>query len=386
MFIALSSSCYATNNMEVDMKLLLLALVVGGLSFAQTLPADAQAAVERGQAAMAEALETYEVQFPDRPLWTQAIGAGRQAVRLAPGNPEALRFLAEVYSRSNFYGPAWRTWNDFLMVGGDLSSGDAPLFVRVGNEFGYNLYAQGNLEEALAVYAQIAETVPYDNEAFVWAGRILLELERPEEAIPYWQTVVERDVRDQRADYFLALAERQAAFGVDAATAFQEGIALYEAGQVQQAAQQFIRATQENPDYTEAFVWAGRTLLETGRAQESQRYWQAVLDQDPDDERARYFLALARDQATYGETAAVAFREGIAAYEAGNMSEAASRFAAATSAEGSFAEAWAWRGRVAFDQSNYSAAAEYYAEAVRLRPGNETYTYFLNESRRRGGS
>jgi tetratricopeptide (TPR) repeat protein len=367
------------------MKLLLLALVLGSLSFGQTLSTEAQAAIERGQAAMAEALATYETHFPDRPLWAQAINAGRQAVRLAPGNPEALRFLAEAYSRSNFFGPAWRTWNDFLMVGGELGSADAPLFVRVGNEFGFSLYERGELEAALEVYERITEIVPYDNEAFVWAGRILLELERPAEAIPFWQTVVERDVRDQRADYFLALAERQAEFGIEAANAFQEGIALYEAGQVQQAAQQFIRATEANPNYTEAFVWAGRTLLETGRAQESQRYWQAVLDQDPADERARFFLALARDQAAHGETAALAFREGIAAYEAGNLAAAADAFATATRAASSFAEAWAWRGRVAFEQSNYRTAAEFYAEAARLQPGNETYQYFLNESRRRAG-
>lgn len=367
------------------MKLLLVALIAGGLSLGQALPAEAQAAIERGQAAMAEALSTYETHFPDRPLWAQAISAGRQAVRLAPGQPEPLRFLAEVYSRSNFFGPAWRTWNDFLTVGGELRSADVALFVQVGNEFGYSLYERGELEAALEVYERVAEVVPYSNEAFVWAGRILLELGRPEEAIPYWQTVVARDVRDQRADYFLALAERQATYGIDAANAFQEGIALYEAGQLQQAAERFIRATELNPNYTDAFVWAGRSLLESGRAQESQRFWQALLERDPNDGRARYFLALARDQAAHGEVAALAFREGIAAYEAGSLAAAADAFARATAAAPGFAEAWAWRGRIAFEQANYRAAADFYAEAVRLQPGNETYQYFLNEARRRAG-
>ena len=74
-------------------------VLMSGAVLAQALPTNAQEALTRGQALMAEALSTYDVQYPDRPLWRQAFNEGRTAIELAPGHPEPLRFMAQAYSR-----------------------------------------------------------------------------------------------------------------------------------------------------------------------------------------------------------------------------------------------------------------------------------------------
>lgn len=363
---------------------LICALALCGGALAEPSP-EAQAQLEAARAAMQEALTTYERQYPDRPLWQQAIRAAKRATELAPEEGEPLRLLAEIYSRSNWYGPAWQAWNRYLEAGFALSSEVAPLYVEVGTELGYGAYSRGAKDEALGYYQRVIEEVPYSRDAYVWAGRILLEQGRPEEALPYWRTATERDPTDKGAAYFLQLAENEAEYGIAAGQAFQEGLSLYDEGQIQAASARFVAAARANEAFSEAYAWAGRTLLETGYPERAIPYWEALVERDPNDARAAYFLALARDQATWGPEAATDFRAGVAAYEAGDLDEAAARFRAATETRPNYAEAWAWRGRVAFERGDYAAARAAYERASELQPQNDTYRYFFEESARRAG-
>ena len=344
---------------------------------------EVQTALATGQTAMQIALSTYERHYPDLPLWREAIRYGKQATTLAPDNPEALSFLAEAYSRSSWPGPAWQTWNTYLDKGFSLDEETVPLFIAAGGQLGYTRYSQGQMEDALEVYRRVLEIAPDNKEANVWSGRILLETGRPAEALPYWENLASRDSSDERAAYFLQLTQNQIQWGAGAATAFQEGISLYEKGQLQEAALKFSNAAQQNPNFTDAYIWSGRTLLDLGRPAEAVPYWQAATERNPNDTRSTYFLQLAQDQSTWGPEVANAFRAGVQAYETGDLSAAASQFERATSLRGDYAEAWAWRGRVAFEQGNYNASQDFYSRASSLQPTNETYRYFFEESERR---
>lgn len=263
------------------------------------LPDNAAEAIVRGERLMRQALNTYEAQYPDRQLWQDAFREGRNAVRLAPGHPEPLRFLAEAYSRSNWPGPAARTWNDYLAAGGTLDSEARALYLADANEIAYAAYEQGELERAAELYLSVTRVVPEDLEAHRWLGRILLELRKPEQAVAAWETVAQLSPGDSGANYFLELSRAQARFGVDAANAFYEGVKEYEAGNLQQARNAFANATARNADY---------------------------------------------------------------------------------------AEAWAWLGRVAYERGSYSDAFDAYSHAAALKPGDSTYDWFKQESRRRAGN
>ena len=257
-----------------------------------SLPEAAAEALAAGQARMAEALATYPAQYPDRPLWQQAFAEGRRAVTLAPDALEPVRFLAEAYSRSNWYGPAWNTWRDYVRRGGDVSSDPEAqrLIADVGQELGYGAYARGDTTLALQYYETITELAPGDVNAHVWSGRILIETEQPAQAIAYWQRVVELDPDDARAAYFLDLAREQAQWGSAAVNAFREGVSLYEQERPGEAAERFARATTHNPDYAQAWAWLGRVAYERGQFRDAATYYARASTLEPGNETYAWFL------------------------------------------------------------------------------------------------
>ena len=321
--------------------------------------------------------------YPGESLWATAIDQARLAADLAPGDPEALRLLAELYTTTRWYGRAWPAWQDYRNAAGALDDQALQDGADTGTTFAFLRYQAGELEQALEIYRQVIRYHPSDPRGYVWAGRILLELGDPETAIPYWEQAVELDPADEGAAYFLTLARDQARFGVVAAADLYEGIRLYEAGELDGALPLFQDAAQENPEFREAFVWAGRTGLELGRPELARDYWQRALTLDPENEAAAYFLELAEDQIRWGVEAVTAFREGVAFYEQGELAFAQGAFRTASSANPDYAAAWAWLGRTLFEQSSYAPAETAYRRASELEPDNEVYLYFTEESGRR---
>ena len=271
--------------------LIVALLVVLGSASAQSLSAEAEAALRTGEARMAEALATYPAQYPDRPLWQQAFAEGRRAMQLAPESLAPVRFLAEAYSRSQWAGRAWPIWLEFVERGGMLDEEAEELVAIVGHELGFGAYARGELDTALEFYLAVSDLVATDVDARVWAGRILLETERPEQAVTFWRSVVTLDPNDARAAYFVELARDQATWGTRAVDVFREGIAFYEEGAAQAAAERFARATVLNPTYPMAWAWLGRMAFEAGDFADARRAYANAAGLAPDNETYRYFLA-----------------------------------------------------------------------------------------------
>lgn len=289
---SISGPCHSTKRGAQRLRLAALLLAAGLLlsaAFAQPLPANAQEAVDRGEQFMAKALATYETQYPDRPLWQSAFREGHTAVSLAPGNPAALRFLAEAYSRANWPGPAEETWEKFIAAGGTLSAEDAELFANAGIANAYAAYQRGDLERAAELYLQVTRHAPHNLEATRWLGRILLEMQRPEQAVAVWRTLTELDPSDAGAQYFLQLSQAQARWGIEAANAFFQGVRAYEAGEMVRARLSFANATARNDSYTEAWAWLGRVAFEQGHFGDAHSAYSRAVSLAPSNETYSYF-------------------------------------------------------------------------------------------------
>jgi len=265
-------------------------LLSAGTVTAQSLPDGAAQALQRGEQTMEEALRTYSTHYPDRPLWQETFSHALDALSIAPEHPQTLAFLARAYSLSGWFGPGYEAWLDYLDHGYRLSPDDTPIFSEVAHRQAYSFYERGRVELALETYRQLIDAVPFDLDAHVWVGRILLEQGRPEEAIAYWQTVVERNPGDDRAQYFLQLARDQARWGTDAVNAFREGVSHYEQGQMEQARERFARATSHNRIYPEAWAWLGRVAFEQGNFEDARTYYRNASELDPDNQTYRYFF------------------------------------------------------------------------------------------------
>jgi tetratricopeptide (TPR) repeat protein len=247
---------------------------------------------------------------------------------------------------------------------------------------GLSAYEEGRLAEAHDLFARAVAANDEFVDAAVWAGRTALELGRPGAAAGYWERVVSRRPRDAGARYFLELARAQAEWGVEAGRAFYAGLAAYEAGDLAKAAAAFERATAANPDMVEAWVWAARANQEQGDAEDAVEFWRGALERRPDDERARYFLELARQQVEFGPEAGLAFMEAVRHYQLAEFDQAEAGFRRAVEASPDFAAAWGWLGRLYFTRADYARAAKAYARAHELEPGNDDYAFFAEEAAR----
>lgn len=265
-------------------------------SLQNSLPPEARMVLDEARAAAREALMTYKSPRPDQPLFREAVRLGRRAVYLAPENPEALRFLAEVYGVTGFYGPAFSIWQRFVDAGGVLDTNARTQLVRNGLRVGYARYSQGDLGRALSAYRTVAELAPDTVLAQRWAGRILLEQDRPKAALPYWQRVQTLRPRDKGAAYFLRLTEAGIEYSLEAARAFYGGVSDYEAGRRAAARQRFQRATALSPNYAEAWGYLGRLAFEAREFAEAETAYGRASTLAPGNQTYSYFLQQSRDR------------------------------------------------------------------------------------------
>ena len=349
------------------------------------LPPGAQAALQAGNLAASEALATYEAHFLDKPLWREAIRKGAEARDLAPNHPAPYRFLAEVYGNVSFYEPAWEAWKLYRARGGVLDARVRQELVEVGDWLGYNSYASGDYGGAIQYYEVVTELEPANEEALLNLGLSYLQLADRAAALPVFERLVDINPADPNYRSYLARAEDGLDFGEDATAIFHKGIELYYSGSADLAWLEFSKAARANPDYRDAFVWAGRTALEMRQPADAISYWERAVELDPADEGAQYFLNVARQQAEWGIEAYTLFEEGYGAYQQGDLNLARSKFMSAAQASAEYAQAWGWLGRVAFETGAFSEAYRAYERAAQLEPGEQAYSYFYQQAARQAG-
>jgi tetratricopeptide (TPR) repeat protein len=325
-----------------------------------------------------------------------AVGFYQTVLRQVPSSAEALYWLGrinlelgEVEAASGYFDrllaedPEHRTASYFLTLISERERVGAA--ASDAYREGLSAYEEERLPQAHDAFARALAANPAFADAAVWAGRTALELGRPSTAVRFWEQATRLRPDDGGADYFLEVARTQALWGVEAGRAFFAGQAAYELGDLATAAEEFVTALEANPAMVDAWVWAARSRQEMGEPAEAHYYWQGALERRPDDERARYFMELARQQMEYGPDAGQAFMEAVRHYQLAEFEQAEAGFQTAVAENPGFAAAWAWLGRLYFTRADYHSAAEAYGRAAELRPDNEDYAFFAEESARLAG-
>jgi tetratricopeptide (TPR) repeat protein len=248
------------------------------------------------------------------------------------------------------------------------------------------------MAEALATYPAQYPDRPLWQSAFAEARRaVSLAPGRPE-PLRFLAEAYSRSHWTGRAwQAWLDFAEVGGRFDADAellvaAVGKELGYGAYTRAELELALGFYTQVVAWVPREIEARVWIARIYTEQERPQEAVEAWTTVLELDPTDTRAAYFLELSREQARWGTATVTIFREGVAFYEQGMLTLAAERFERAAGLNPRYATAWAWFGRVAYERFDYATSSRAYANAVGLEPDNETYRYFLNQSIARAGN
>ena len=350
----------------------------------QTAQSDSDVTLAQARALAEDARRTYGdgPQNVDSPLWQKALRAA-ESLKGSESEPELFSLLATSYGYVKWYSRAYENWLEYFEAGGTLAEATATnpnsegLFGEAGTELGFARYEADDLRGALPFYENVLDYLPEDQESTRWLGRIHLELGEPQRALAYWQALQALSPDDETIDYYIGLAEEQIEVGPAASTAFQEGIGAYEAGDIEEALGAFQTALEENRSFKNAYVWAGRSALELGESIQAQNYWERVLELDPEDERAEYFLSLAGEQERWGQAAADAFFEGQTLYLQGDLEDAASVFERAFDLNPEYKDAAVWAARSYQEAGNLESAGRYWQEVLELEPDNTQAKRFL---------
>lgn len=344
-----------------------LLLLAGSLAVAQELPPDAAEALRAGQRLAAEALITYPQHFPDQPLWSQALEAGRSAAAAAPDHPAPQRFLAQAYGHVSWYARAWTSWQRFLELGGTLDATASRQLLEVAFWLGIQAFEAGWDEPARTYLETVVDLDPDNLGAHERLARLALDRGDPVAARTHLARLDETMVADlaemrERADL-------QARHGPAAADLFLAGRAAQDVGDQLTAYDRYADATSASDGFVEA--WRGRAVAAAAleRPGDAATAWQRVLQLAPGDAAATTALARARDQLAFGPDAQRAYERGVTAYGAGDVAGARVQFQTAVSQNPDYVDALAWLGRIAAETGDLTTAASRYRSARALAPG-----------------
>jgi len=336
--------------------------------------------------------------------WEQALAVYERWLEAFPDDPEALRWIGRILLERDDPRGALAYWERLVALRPDDEAARhfltaARLGVEIGPaasrafQQGLARYEAGDLAGAAEGFAGALAAAPSFADAHAWAGRVALEDERPSDAVGHYRAALELRPDDAGLAYFVRIAETQRDHGVTAGRAFFDGVGAYEAGEPERAGEAFELAVAADADFGEAWAWLGRVRQEQGRYAAAEEAWARVLELDPEDERARGFLNLAREQRAYlderpgaSPAAAAAFAAGVAAFERADLAVAAARFREVVALDPASVLGWTWLGRVAYTQLDYARAAEAYGRALELDPGDEDVAWFAADAAARAAA
>lgn len=129
---------------SIQLGVALMLLLVGGTAWSQ-----ADTSISEVRALRSEARRAYARAFVDRELWTETLEQAELLVEENPGDLEARRLLAEIYSETRWWIRAWEAWNTYNDMGGRWDSETQQEAVEAALSLAF--YAQQrDDEEALA--------------------------------------------------------------------------------------------------------------------------------------------------------------------------------------------------------------------------------------------
>ena len=243
---------------------------------------------------MEEALLLYDgANFPNKPLWAEAIEYGEKAIAEDPDFIEGHYYLAQIYQYTNWFFKEAREWGKYI----ELISKDRLVSPEVENKLayayyrlGYSAYQREEYDVCIDYLENALNFNPLMIEVHYWLGRVFYETGNLEESYSSWKKVLEIDKYYPKVNYFLDKVEKAIKYGKDAYEFYEAGFNLYQQKLYESAIYEYRQAINSNNNFTEAYYWLGRIYFELGNHQEAINYWKEVLKLEPENQEATYWL------------------------------------------------------------------------------------------------
>jgi tetratricopeptide (TPR) repeat protein len=178
------------------------------------------------------------------------------------------------------------------------------------------------------------------------------------------------------------------------------GFALAQAGNYQEAIEQFERALRLKPDDADAHNNFGTALLRQGRVEDAIRHYEQVVQLEPNNAQAYFNLGVALERAGKLQNAIDQYRRalqiepesaethanlGNALFETGKLQEAIDQYQEALRIKPDYADAHNNLGGTLFRLGRVSEAVAHFEQALRLAPGMVETHYNLGVALEQAG-
>jgi cytochrome c-type biogenesis protein CcmH/NrfG len=238
--------------------------------------------------------------------WAEAQGRFKTAAQYAPQDPAPQEWLGRIALEQGDFAAASGYYQKAVQIKPseankyflNLTSNAQSYGPDATHAFlqGYDAYTAGDKAQAQTAFARAAQAAPQWLEAQRWLARTQLENGQASAALATWQTVASAPGATAGDKYFLKQAQFASKYGVPAAKAYLDGVAVFPSDK-NQALTLFQQATQAAPTFGEAWYWLGRAAYETKNFPLAvQAYGQAVQLM-PDNKEAKYWLSQAQKAA-----------------------------------------------------------------------------------------
>ena len=313
--------------------------------FQRGLLNDALAAVERALALEPEQALFYLLQgeiFLGLGNLVEAERAYQGAIRLDPTSGEAYLSLADLYLTSEQFEKSTQALRSYL----EIHPEDTEALYYLGGV----LSGQKKREEALEFFNRVIDRKP--DHARAWFHKAHLEAQDPatmEQALTNYQKSLELD-----PSY--------------APTHYEYGSLLAKLGRTKEAIAAFEKAIELSPDLSQAIYALGNLLSREGRTEEARRYLTRFKSQR--DEQARKDERVRRAVAALGT--------GRQLLEENRLEDAVEAFLTMTELDPTSHQGYSYLAKTHRSLGQVDVAIAYIRRAIELAPGAAEYPYLLS--------
>lgn len=216
-----------------------------------------------------------------------------------PGDEELLLELARLCDAAGWYGKSVTYWEMYIdkYPDGEHIAEARRAAATAHRWIGVQFYQNG--EDIDAAVERIRRAIGIDPnflDAYYWLARIYKEQDQLDKAEKALEDALDIDPDNERSLWLLKQVRGSSRVSEKAYKSYTDAYALYEKGDIKGALRKYNDAVTLAPDFSKAHYWIARIYMEQEMYAAAAKKWRKVLELDPGNKNAKWFLQVAEKE------------------------------------------------------------------------------------------